>query len=426
MVSFYRVLAVSAITLSCYSSVGWAQQASTDPLTLSGAIRATLQHNPQLAGYRFRADALKGEATTAALRPEWRAQAELENVAGSGEFRGADAAELTLALSSVIELGGQRDARLGLVSARQQQLESTQRVLTLDILSEVTRKFIELAAAQEQLTLLQDAHALAERTFASISKLAEAGGAPEAERLRAKASVVRARIGVQNAKQRLKVEQINLSAYWADATPDFTRVQADLFTLPPTKPLSALQSNLASNPDIAALSDELRLRTAELQQAKSERASSLEWSAGIRRLQETKDSAFVLGLSMPLAAGRRASGAIATATANEAGAEFERNSAQLLLESKLAVAYEVHQRSVSQVQELRTDVLPSLKQAMKSTADAFTMGRYSYLELALAQRELLETQMALLDAAVQAQTSRIDIERISGSALTEQTSEVNP
>ena len=426
MFSLHRVLAVSAITLSCYSSVGSAQQMSADPLTLSDAIRATLQHNPQLAGYKFRADALKGEATTAALKPEWRAQAELENVAGTGALRGADGAELTLALSSVIELGGQRDARLGLVSARQQQLQSQQRVLTLDILSEVTRTYVALAAAQEQLTLLQDAHALAERTFNSISKLAEAGGAPEAERLRAKASVVRARIEVQNAKQRLKVEQINLSAYWADATPDFTRVQADLFSLPPTKSLSELQSNLASNPDIAALSDEVLLRTAELAQAKSERGSSLEWSAGVRRLQETKDSALVLGISMPLAAGRRASGAIATASANQAGAEFERDSAKLLLEAKLAGAYEVYQRSISQVQELKSDVLPSLKQAMKSTADAFTMGRYSYLELALAQRELLETQMALIDAAVQAQTTRIDIERITGSALTEQTPEVNP
>ncbi len=77
MFSLHRVLAVSAITLSCYSSVGSAQQMSADPLTLSDAIRATLQHNPQLAGYKFRADALKGEATTAALKPEWRAQAEL-------------------------------------------------------------------------------------------------------------------------------------------------------------------------------------------------------------------------------------------------------------------------------------------------------------------------------------------------------------
>ncbi|RYY75436.1 MAG: TolC family protein [Gammaproteobacteria bacterium] len=420
-----RVLAVSAITLSCYSSAGWTQT-SSNSITLSDAIRATLKSNPQLAGYTFRADALKGEATTAALKPEWRAHAELENVAGSGELRGADAAELTLALSSVIELGGQRDARLGLVSARQQQLQSTQRVLTLDILADVTRTFIELAAAQEQLALLQDAHLLAERTFNSIARLAEAGGAPEAERLRAKAAVVRARIDMENGRQKVKVQQINLSAYWGDATPDFSRVQADLFSLPPTKALSELHSDLANNPDIAALSDEVRLREAELAQAKSERGSSLEWSAGVRRLQETKDSALVVGISMPLSAGRRASGAIATATANQAGAEFERDSAQRLLEAKLAAVYEVHQRSVAQVQELRTDVLPSLKQAMKSTSDAFTMGRYSYIELALAQRELLETQMAVIDAAVQAQTSRIDIERITGSALTEQTLEVTP
>ncbi|MDF3014518.1 MAG: TolC family protein, partial [Cellvibrio sp.] len=39
-----------------------------DAITLKDAISASLQHNPQLAGYQFRRTALAGEQTIAALR----------------------------------------------------------------------------------------------------------------------------------------------------------------------------------------------------------------------------------------------------------------------------------------------------------------------------------------------------------------------
>ena len=139
---FHRAMAISAIALSCSSFALTAAAEST--LTLDEAVRATLQHNPQLAGYAFKANALAGEKQTAALRPELRVNADLENVAGSGAFGGVDAGELTISLSSAIELGGQRDARINLVTARQQQLASSQRVITLDVVTAVTQQFIRL------------------------------------------------------------------------------------------------------------------------------------------------------------------------------------------------------------------------------------------------------------------------------------------
>src|SRR5690606_37109391 len=93
-------------------------------LTLEQALHATLQHNPQLTGYKFRRAILDGEKAKARLRPETRLHVDAENVAGSGDFGGADAAEFTLSFSSFIELGGQRDTRIGVVTARQAQLES--------------------------------------------------------------------------------------------------------------------------------------------------------------------------------------------------------------------------------------------------------------------------------------------------------------
>ncbi len=60
--SFALPLLVSALACS----------ALADGISLQDALSASLQHNPQLAGYQFRRAALVGEQTTAALRPEMR------------------------------------------------------------------------------------------------------------------------------------------------------------------------------------------------------------------------------------------------------------------------------------------------------------------------------------------------------------------
>ena len=98
--------------------------ASTDaPLTLKNAIAQTLAQNPQLYQYRFVNDALKAQKQTGALRPAMELELEVENFAGSGSFKGLDSPEATLSLSSVIEMGGKRKARMSLVEARIHQAE---------------------------------------------------------------------------------------------------------------------------------------------------------------------------------------------------------------------------------------------------------------------------------------------------------------
>jgi len=423
MNTFHKVIAFSAIALGSFAAHAQAESS----LTLQDAIKATLQHNPQLAGYEFRTQALAGEQQTAALKPQLKLSTHLENIAGSGEFKGVDAGELTLSLSSVIELGGQRDARLDLVTARQQQLASSQRVFTLDLLTQVTQQFIAIVAAQEQLKLLQQSQQLAQENVTSLAKQVQVGRTPEAELLRAKASLARALIDVQKTQQQLKSERVKLSAFWTSTQstgsqstamqPTFTQVEADLFSLPPLVPLPTLISKLDANPDLAVLGDEVHLRAAELKQAQAERKANIEWSAGVRRLQVSDDSALVLGVSMPLGSANRAAGAITTASANQAGAEQEQNTARIKLHTQLISLYGAYEQALAEVNSLRNDVLPLLKQALRATADGFQQGRYSYLELNLAQRELLNEQLALIDSAARAHALSADIERITGAAL---------
>lgn len=415
MNTFRKVMALSAIAF-CSFSVH-----AENPLKLEDAIALTLQHNPQLAGYEFRAQALQGEQQTAALKPQLRATTHIENIAGSGEFKGADAGEITLSLSSIIELGDQRDARIGLVTARQQQLASHQRLLTLDVLTQVTQQFIALAAAQEQLNLLQQTQQLAQENLNSLNKQVQAGRTPEAELLRAKAALARASIAVQKTRQEFNGQRIKLSALWTNSlttpSPTFTQVDANLFALPPLSPLNTLINRVNNNPDLAVMGDEIYLRAAELRKAQAERSTTLEWSAGVRRLQISDNSALVFGLSMPLGSTNRASGAIATAHANHTGAEQERDATRIKLHAQLTSLYGDYQQASAEVNALRGDVLPTLKQVMRATSDAFHQGRYSYLELNLVQRELLETQLALIDAAAHAHMLNTEIERLTGAVL---------
>lgn len=419
----FRALVMATIASSSFSLSVWADSTTLDnTITLADAIKATLQHNPQLMGYEFRAKALAGEQQTASLKPPMRLSSQFENIAGSGDFKGVDAGELTLSLSSVIELGGQRDARLGLVTARQQRLESTQRLLTLDLLTQVTQQFIALAAAQEQLGLLQQTQQLAQENINSLSRQVHAGRTPEAELLRAKAALARTTIDVRKTRQQLISERIKLSAFWASSQstatqPTFTKVDADLFALPPLIPLSTLISKLDMNPDLAVLGDEVLLRAAELRQAQAERKMNIEWHAGVRRLQVNDDSALVLGVSMPLGSANRAAGAIATASANQTGAEQERSTARIKLHAQLVSLHGAYEQALAEVNSLRSEVLPPLKQAMRATAEGFQQGRYSYLELNLAQRELLDVQLALIDSAARAHELSTNIERLTGAAV---------
>jgi len=413
MNTFYKALTLVVFALCSLAS----QVRAENPLRLEDAVQLTLQNNPQLSGYEFRVKALQGEQQTAALKPQIRVMTHLENIVGSGDYKGVDAGELTLSLSSIIELGEQRDARLGVVTARQQQLESTQRVLTLDLLTQVTQQFIALATAQEQVKLLKQARQLAQENFNSLNKHVQTGLTPEAELLRAKAALVRANLAVEKTQQEFNGERIKLSAYWAETAPGFTQIEANLFQLPNKAPLPDLLKKLSENSDLAVLGDEVNLRAAELRQAQSERKTNLEWNAGIRRLEVSDDSALVLSVTMPLGSASRASGAITTATANRAAAEITCDATRIKLNAQLTSLYGAYQSAISEVNSLRNDVLPVLQQAMRATSNAFNQGRYSYLELNLAQRELLETQLAIITAASHAHILNTEIERLTGSAL---------
>jgi cobalt-zinc-cadmium efflux system outer membrane protein len=139
----------------------------------------------------------------------------------------------------------------------------------------------------------------------------------------------------------------------------------------------------------------------------------------VRRLEETNDQALVMGISVPLFAGRRAAPVVAEAEALRGLVEVERGAARVQARTQLYGLYEQLKQAVRETETLRREVMPQLEEALKATRYAYERGRYGYLELVDAQRTFLESRAAAIASAATGQDLLAEIERLTGEPLVE-------
>jgi cobalt-zinc-cadmium efflux system outer membrane protein len=397
--------------------------APAKPLTLRQAVEAALAGNPELAGFEFALQAQDARMREAAFRPAPELGLEAENLLGSGDLEGTDAAEYTLALSQVLELGGKRAARVAAAEAARDVLVVDRQARQLDVVADVTRRFIVVAARQEQLTLAGDAVKLAEATVRDAERRVDAAKSPRAELSRALIAKERAQLAQSASAAELDAARAQLAAAFGEQRLVHNgelveHVRAELLELPPPGDFAELSSRLAANPDFLRFASEARVREAELRLASSLRRPDLTVGAGIRRLEESSDQALVASVSMPLFAGRRGSAATAAARAERDLVDVEQRAAEVRVRAMLYDLHRQLERAIRDAEVLRDRIRPRAEEALGQTKYAYERGRYGYLELADAQREYLDVQVALIEAAANAHTLRAEIERLTGAALT--------
>jgi outer membrane protein, heavy metal efflux system len=407
------------IVLCTLSITAAAQQpvAPDTPLTLRAALEQALARNPQLQGFVFRLRAQEARATTASLRPPWELRTELENVAGTGELSGTEAAEATFSLSRIIELGDKRTRRIEAADAARGLMETERAAAQLDIAAEVARRFIHVASDQEQLLLTRRATELAQETLNSARLRVQSARAPEVELNRARIAFARAQIEQEHAEHELAASRRKLAAMWGDTEDRFGRIETDLFSLPALPTFQQLADAIPGSIDLARFASEARLRDAELRIAESRSRSDITVSAGVRHLQTADDQALVVGVTLPLGARSRAASAIAEARAQRELTDAERETHRVRVLAQLFEVYQELSHAVTEANTLRESVAPEMEAALKSTQYAFERGRYSYLEWTEAQRELIAVRRSLIDAAANAHLFQVEIERLTRTEL---------
>lgn len=391
-----------------------AQEILTGTISLRDALEATLAANPSLRSFPLRNEALQGEMQIAELKPPFRVGGELEDALGTGNIKDFRGAEATLRLSSVLEMGGKRDARVGAASRRIDSLNAEQRVAELDLLIETVRRFIEVAAAQEQIALQSQSTSIAEQTVNSIQPLVAAGQAPQLELGRANAALLQARIAEQATLARLESARIRLANMWSSNTPQFDAISSEFLNVGQAGPIEEMLSELALNPDIEIFATEARLREAELRLVQTQQRGDITWSAGIRHLKEIDDTGLAFEVSIPLFNKARNAGADRAARANVQEVEMRRLAALNAIEGEIRALHQALQQAIFEVNALQQQVIPVLQEVQLQTLVAYAAGNYSYVELISAQREFLQAQLALILSAGNVHRLRAEIERLSG------------
>lgn len=385
-------------------------------LGLQDAIVRTLERNPDLKAFAYELEAQLGRVRQAGARANPELNVLVENGLGSGDRRSFDAAETTLSLAFLIEHGA-RQRRFEAAEAGGRLIDSETTVRRLDVAAETTRRYLAILTLQEELKELSKAAALAQETLTAVQGRVRAAKAPQAEEARAYAQIARMRLEQEHAEHELATARQRLAALWGSTETEFGPAEGDLLTLPKLEPFESLRERLERNPEFERLVSEKRLREAELQLAETRRRPPWQVTAGVRRFEDESDHAFIVGVNIPLPVRDHTEGAIATARAQTAQVDAKRDALRAQLNAELFALYQELRHSHAEVTLLRDDVLPRIETAVEQSRYAYERGRYGYIEWVAAQRELLELRRALLEASANVHRYRIEIERLTGAAL---------
>ena len=397
-----------------------ASESATEPvgvIALRDALAAALLHNPELAADVFELRAREAAFVQAGAFPNPSLTLQAEDLAGSGEFRGTRQAQTTLQLGQLVELGGKRSARLGMAAAERDLAAWDYEMRRIDVLARTADAFIDVLAAQERRRLADEALALARSAQRVAGLRRRAGLASPAEEIRAEVQVEVAGVEREHTEHELATARQALAAKWAGESARFERAEGELERLPDVPSADELARRLDASPNVARWQAELSRRGAARDKVRSERVPDLSLSAGPRRLSGPDETAFVVGIEIPLPVWNRNRGAIAEAEHRLAKLASEARAARVSSATDLAAARVALHAAAEEAHLLRTRVLPGVERALEVVQRGYEAGRFAQVEVLEAQRARIQAREQHLRALAEAHHNALEIERLTGVAL---------
>ena len=389
----------------------------TGVLTLRDALALALMENPDLAPFAWQARVNEARVLQAGLRINPELGLEVEDVLGTGDFQGFREAQTTLQLSQVIELGGKRAARTEVASQARGITRSEYELKRVEVLGDVTQRFIQVVANQHALDLALTNRQMAEDALRTVQERVTAGKGSALEERKAQVALARGDLLVEGAHHELNAARKKLAASWRSTRPVFEKAEADLFARKPIPAFEEFARRISKSPEIARWVSEKKLRQAEIKLADAQRVPSVAVGGGIRHLAGPDDVAFVFGFSMPLQLFDRNQGGAAEARALLGRTEAEQKAAEVRLGMVLLGLYEEMAHDAHIMEGLQKEILPKAEDALAISRDGFALGRFSYLEVLDAQRTIFDVKQEYIQAATAYHQFLVEMERLTGQPI---------
>ena len=400
-----------------------APEEPTGEITLDRAQALAIANNPELMAFARGFGASQAAIVQAGVLPNPVLGAAGENLGNNRLKEDGDRATV-LQLEQLIELGGKRAARLKLAETGRDLAAWDFQANRADLILQVSVAFIDVLVGQQRLSLAEDSLALA-RVFAdSVSKRVAAGKASPVEETKARLSLFSVEVELERTKRELAAARQRLSSLWNNPVPRFETAVGDLERIVTLPSREQLFGRARANPDLARWGVEIAQRDAAVDVAKAKGTPDLTLTGGVARFSQFNDTAYTIGISIPIPLFDRNRGGILEATRLLDKTVDQKRAAENRVYTEITNAEQRLAGIRLEIETLRTSILPGAQSAFDATRKGYELGKFGFIDVIDAQRTLSLVRSQYLGALANYYRGVREIERLIGNELDTETSAI--
>lgn len=388
-------------------------------ITLGQAIERAFAQAPGVVGAALAAQSAEALARQARRFPNPELFFDLEEAGGTGSLSGLDSAELTAGLTQVVEVGGDRRARMRVASAVSESSELRLDLARRDLVREVTISYYELLAGQERFAVADSLHALASRFHDTVTEQVAAGKASPLDERRALVLTSNTALERSDARIDLVMAQTHLSATLGDPEPVNYEAVGALESDAPLPDPDLLVRAFEAGPHAMLWEKGVEAARNRAQLVRSERIPNVTVSVGGRRYRELGESAVTGTIAIPIPLLDRGTDAVRAADLAVSVEETKREDAFLQMRSRLASLAKSVELTEEGITELRDRAIPAAQANLAATMVGYREGKFDLTTVIGVERTLTELAMKLVDARLRHRLLHAEIDRIAAERGTD-------
>ncbi|QQX82571.1 TolC family protein [Shewanella sp. KX20019] len=390
---------------------------SQQGIGLPWVLEQSLLHNIALKSFPYEDRAKEALALQAGIKPNPQLKVSVENILGTGDKQGVENAEISLALSQLIELGGKRQRRIDYAYADQKQAMSDYELLRLDVLAQSTERYYQLLRLQALQQWIARRMTVEANALEAIKVRANAGSVIQADVSKMALRLAQSTSAKQRIDGDVSVAQKRLAAMWSSEV-NFNRANEKLKLVNVLPTAASVLNAIETAPQYLKLLSVERLMVAKRRMEESKGRADITVGVGVKSYDGFDDGALMVNFAMPLQFSNPNEGNILAAKANEDKANEQQRLARAQLKLTLLEVHQSMMNSAKQANYITSNVRPLAKQLLEHTQTAYQTGQANVLQLVDAQSELFTIERELIEAKAAVYYDLLALERITGQSMT--------
>lgn len=362
-------------------------------ITLQTALQRALNASPRLTAAERDIGIATGQRIQAGALINPELSYEIDDVAGSGPYRGTKSAESTLQISQLFELFGKRDARIAIGQAGVETAAIQRKAIRLEVLAETAVAFLGVLGAQRRIQILDEQVAALDKLTPLLQRRVDAGASSPAETGRAEVASALVKADRERVLAIMASAKRELAVLMGTTAPNFSAVKGRLEATGRPPNFQTVIAAIEANPQLVRWTAVYAQRNAELLLARLRPYPDARVSAGWRHYNATGDDAVRLSVSVALPVFDQNQGNILSAQESLAKTRAEREANRNFLIVLAGRAYDTLQASQRELAILRNTAIPKSQQASDAIFEGYGQGRFTLLEVLDAQANVAQARL---------------------------------